>query len=703
MSLARELRAGGNAGILAAAQTLPHGLIAFAPLGPQGVAFGMAAALAASAAAGVAVALFGSSRPLIGTTTAATALVTAGLLTAMGPISLGQGIMLTMLAATLAGGLMLALGASGFARLAALTPTPVTLGISNAIVLLILLGQAPLLLGMGPGQALTLEGISPASAAVAGLAVLLVLRPLPVLPSPLVALAAAGLLHHALGAAALPLGPTVGVSPSPLVLTEGIAQAWQDGLPAVSWGLLLSSCVSIALLGTLEVLLASSALREASGQRARPGRDLAASGLGMMAGGALGGASTAALASISLACWRWGGRGRAAMLARAAVAALALLLAGQAIAALPYAALSGVLLGAVLRLFVVRPLWPFPGAGWGRRAADAGVILAVMATALTFGMVVAVGAGVLLSVLVFTVSMSRAPIRRCTRNPLGRSRVRRAPEVQRLLRGLGEGVALIELEGPIFFGSAEQVVARAEALRRDGATILILDLSRVTRIDLSGGRRLLETCRAAPGRTLLTPLHAGARAREELAALGLRGALPPGSVFDDLASAVEAAEEMLLAEHGHAAPRPPGALEALKELGVPSDAAARILPRMEECHFAAGAPILRQSEPADATFLLWEGEVLVSLPGTDGRPATRLAVLSAGVVFGESALLGGSRVRIADVTARTAVRCLRLSLANAAALRREAPDAACQLLAAVARQLSAHVAAANAIIDRLES
>ncbi|UPY38854.1 SulP family inorganic anion transporter [Sediminicoccus sp. KRV36] len=702
-SLGRDLRAGGNAGILAAAQTLTHGMIAFAPLGPQGVAFGMAAALAASAAAGLAVALLGSSRPLVGTTTAATALVTAGCLTAIGSVPLGQGIMLAMLLALLAGGLMLALGLSGFAGLAALTPSPVTLGIGNAIVLLILLGQAPLLLGMAPGQGLALEGAAPAALLVAGVAVLLMLKPLPLLPPPLVALAVAGLLHHALAAAALPVGPLVGVAPSMPELADGLRQAWREGLPAAPWMLVVTAALSMAVLGALEVLVAGSALREASGRRANPGQDLAASGFGMLAGGASGGAPAAALGSISLACWRWGGRGRAAMLARAGVTLLALLLAGQAIALLPYAALSGALVGAVLRLFQARPLWPFAGVGWARRAADAGVILVVMGTALVFGLVAAVGAGVLLSVLLFTVSMSRSAIRRCTRNPVGRSRVRRAPEVQRRLRELGASVALVELEGAIFFGSAENIIATTEALRRDGAAILVLDLSRVTRMDFSGGRRLLEACRAAPGQTLLAPLHAGGRAREELAALGLLEALPPASIFPDLASAMEAAEEMLLAAQREAAPpAPQGALEALAALGLPGPVPALLLPRMEECHFPAGAPILRQGEPADAAFLLREGEVIISLPGTEGRPATRLAVLSAGVIFGESALLG-ARLRSADVMARTEVRCLRLGVAQAEALRIAAPEAAWALMAAVARQLSAHVAAANGIIDQLES
>ncbi len=125
MNVWTEARAGLHAGIHAAAPTLTHGMIAFAALGAAGVAFGMAA----------------------------TALLTAGLLAAMRSAGLGEAILLAMLLAGLAGLLMLVLSAIGLARLAGLVPTPVTQGLGNAIALLVVLGQVPLLLGGAPGAA----------------------------------------------------------------------------------------------------------------------------------------------------------------------------------------------------------------------------------------------------------------------------------------------------------------------------------------------------------------------------------------------------------------------------------------------------------------------------------------------------------------------------------------------------------------------
>ncbi|WP_198369373.1 cyclic nucleotide-binding domain-containing protein [Roseomonas rosulenta] len=698
-----EARAGLHAGILAATQTLTHGLIAFAALGAAGVAFGMAAGLAASALAGLAVALFGATRPLIGTTTAATVLVTAGLIAAVEPASAGQAVLLAMLLAGTAGVLMMGLAATGLARLAALIPTPVTQGLGNAIALLVILGQVPMLAGAGPGAALPWHLPLPGASAVAVLALAMMLRPLPGLPAPIFALAAATGLDHLLAALGIATGPSVGVAPDFGTLFAGIATVLAVPGPFPPLDLVLPAALSLALLATFETLGAAAALREASGRRGDQTRDLRAAAIGMLAGAASGGMPAAGLTVPSMACWTAGGRGRAAQAWRAAVPLALLAAGGVLIAAMPFAALSGVLCGAVARL-VRMPASPFAaGPGRMRRLGDLLIVLFVMAVAVTFGLVAAVGAGVLLAVLLFTASVATSPVRRVSRNPVGRSRIRRPAEEERALYRTGEAIALIELEGPIFFGSAERILLGAEAEVATGATVLILDLSRVTRMDLSGGRRLIEICRVLPGRVLLAPLHRGSRAAEEIAALGLAAHIPPGAAFDDLPAAVEAAEALALADIEAERPAPPGTPRAaLEALGIPPSAVGPLLALCSEARFPDGQPILRRGEPSDAAYLLLSGEVLISLPAGEARPATRLAVLAPGVLFGESALLGQMR-RSADVTARGAVHCLRLDAAAAERLRVTAPGTAWHLMAMVARQLSVQVRTANAIIDRLEA
>jgi MFS superfamily sulfate permease-like transporter len=141
------------------------------------------------------------------------ALLTAGMLAAAQPIGLGHAILLAMLLASTAGLLMLALAATGWARLTALVPSPVTQGLGNAIALLVVVSQLPLLLGTGPGAAVPWQAPLPGALMVAALALLLMLRPLPGLPAPLLALGAATVLHLLLSQFGVATGPVVGAMP----------------------------------------------------------------------------------------------------------------------------------------------------------------------------------------------------------------------------------------------------------------------------------------------------------------------------------------------------------------------------------------------------------------------------------------------------------------------------------------------------------
>lgn len=697
----REARAGISAGILAAIQSLTHGVIAFGALGALGASFGMASALAASAAFGLCVAFMGSSRPLIGTTTGAAALVTGATIVSAGAADIGAAVATAMLLAGLAGLFLLALSVTGLAQLAALVPTPVTQGLANATVVLIVISQAPLLLGGQPGAGWP-EPHLPAIA-VASLAVLLMLYPLPRIPAPLTALMAATGLHHGLAWLGFSVGPEVGLAPSPKIILEGVEAGWRGLAAAPSVVLLLPAAATIALLATIETLAAATALREQTGRRTDYSRDLRGVSAGLLMAPAVGGMPGSGLTTPSLFCWAAGGRGRAAQIWRAMVSLALLLGAGALLSMLPFAALAGILCGAVLRL-VEWPLSPFlERAGRFRRVGDMLVVVAVVLSAAIWGLVFAVGVGVLLSVIIFTVSMAQAPIRRVSRNPVGRSRIRRPEEQERRLRAVGESIALMELEGAIFFGSADGILQRVTAEHEAGARIIILDLSRVTRLDLSGGRRIIELCRADAPQILLCPISADSRILNELEAIGLAKTLPAHCAFSDLASAVEAAEAQLLAETAPVDTEIlPDAGAVLHALGLSHDVVGKLLSMCTETSHAPHSLVLRAGDPSDAAYVLLSGEVLISLPAANGRPPVRLGVLVPGTLFGESALLGKTK-RGADVTARTAVRCLRIDAATLEHLRLAAPNVAFDLMAMVARQLSVQVRAATATIDRLES
>src|SRR5262249_47125728 len=79
----------------------------------------------------------------------------------------------------------------------------------------------------------------------------------------------------------------------------------------------------------------------------------------------------------------------------------------------------------------------------------------VAATMLVVDPVAGVGMGVGVAVLFFLIRMSRSVVRRTYHGDTVRSRRARAPRRMELLAERGRQIVVFELEGPIFFGTAE--------------------------------------------------------------------------------------------------------------------------------------------------------------------------------------------------------------------------------------------------------
>jgi CRP-like cAMP-binding protein len=112
--------------------------------------------------------------------------------------------------------------------------------------------------------------------------------------------------------------------------------------------------------------------------------------------------------------------------------------------------------------------------------------------------------------------------------------------------------------------------------------------------------------------------------------------------------------------------------------GVLAGDIAHLEARVVRCQFEAGSMIVRRGDAADALYFLMRGEVsvIVALPQGGFK---RLATLSAGMGFGESALIAGG-VRSADVRADTEVECCALSAEAFAGLERERPGLMIRLM-----------------------
>ena len=268
---------------------------------------------------------------------------------------------------------------------------------------------------------------------------------------------------------------------------------------------------------------------------------------------------------------------------------------------------------------------------------------------------------------------------------------RRRPDAERaLLQHAGQGVRVYELQGDLLFPAIEAVVC-AVVDAGDALTIAVLDFKRVTEVGGPAARMLFDliTVMHERGqRLVLTGCDKHGRLLRQLDEQRVAHAAPWRLLRQsDLDSAIEWCENQLLAAHegpGHA----PDVGLAGNDLcrGLVPVAIEMLESLLAHRRCMPGEYIVGYGDRAEALFLITRGQVTVALPSVLGVPK-RLSTLSAGMCFGELALVDGG-TRSADVIARTEVDCRVLDAAAFRQLGKSHPQIESALLKNMLR--SAH-------------
>jgi glutaminase len=257
--------------------------------------------------------------------------------------------------------------------------------------------------------------------------------------------------------------------------------------------------------------------------------------------------------------------------------------------------------------------------------------------------------------LLHVARSSRSAVRRTYTVADVPSRRRRPDEQSETLNRVGSRCVVHVLHGDLVFAAMESVI-RGIVEGADEIEIAVVDLIEVTEIDTAAARMLaaLGIWMEGAGKALVLVARPDG---------DLLGDLPAGGPprFADLDAATEWCEKRLLAAHGT-----PSAVEQRVPLvehrlarGLDPGMLGRLEAILEARSFAAGETIFAAGEPADAIFLLVEGEVTIELELEAGR--RRLATLTPGLAFGEVAL-ADIPFRPASVHSETAGECLALSV-----------------------------------------
>lgn len=476
-----------------------------------------------------------------------------------------------------------------------------------------------------------------------------------------------------------------------------------DLIPLVDWPTVnaaLPTIAIVAVLSLLACLMNTSALEAVTGEDADQNRELRVTGLANLASSIVAGPPGYSGLTTSLVVNRISPGRRAAAMVAVAVALIGLLAAETLVATIPVFVTSGLViyLGAdLIRDWLIDTRKRYSNAEWI-------IVLAIVIVVAFAGFAPALIAGLVIGVALFVFTYARVPVvRRVHTLDRMRSSRERDPQQAALLRDAGGAVAVFELQGFLFFGTAERLRTQLKQRLADPDAVqlrrLILDFGHVTGVD-SAALVLIDriaTMTAERGIELVLS-RAGSLVSDALQRT-VPHVLTAAHVerTATLDEAVEAAEEMLLGTPVHSVPP----AEMAARYAMPIADAGRLAAFFASVpleRLPPGTKVLVEGTPADGLVLLEEGVVTVRRNTGDGGPSQRLRAMGAGSILGDIGLATGA-ARSADVVAETPVALRRIPAGSLSKIEADDPTLALALSRAVMRALADKIVTGNRIAE----
>lgn len=478
----RDLLAGLTVGVVALPLALAFGVSS---------GMGAAAGLVTAIVAGVVAAVFGGSNVQVSGPTGAMAVVLAPIVATHGPQAV-------VAVSVIAGVILVAAGALRLGRVVVYIPWPVIEGFTAGIALIIALQQVPLALdaSTSAGEKTILAAVDavrtadwtlawlPLAITLGVVALIEVLRRLPgSLPGALIAVVAATVVAEVAGLDVARIGelPTHLPFPSVPMINPGILHE------------LAGPALAVAALAAIESLLSA---RVAAGMaqtgRVLPDREVFGQGLASIVSGLFGGMpATGAIARTAVNV-RAGARSRLASVTHSLVLAVVVAAGAGLASRIPLSALAGVLIATTLHMVDLREV--------------AGLLKVGRSTSLTF--VATIACTVLLD-LITAVEIGVVLAAFFALRALADTTHVEREELPGWPAPGDEHIALLRLDGSMFFGAADRVM---DDIAGTDAWVVLLRLSKVELLDPTGAHRLAEVVQLLEARGV-TVLIKGLRAK----------------------------------------------------------------------------------------------------------------------------------------------------------------------------------------------
>lgn len=292
---------------------------------------------------------------------------------------------------------------------------------------------------------------------------------------------------------------------------------------------------------------------------------------------------------------------------------------------------------------------------------DYAIIVLIVIVTVSIGFLQAIAVGLVAAIVLFVISYSQLTvIRRISSGDYHRSNVLRTTEELKILEKEGDQAYILELQGLIFFGTANkllnQVRDRLHDDTLDPVQYVILDFRMVSGLDASAVLSFAKLRQVATQKQVhLLFTHLSPSAQKRLAQGDcLDEADPLCHVFTDLDRGLEWTEAQILQQYQPALEDPSQSPEVALASHLKADfldphQVDRLMSRLKLRQLEEGEYLFHQGDPFDGLYFVASGQVSVVLALSDGQ-SKRIRTYTVGNTIGEMGLYRRT-VRMASVVA----------------------------------------------------
>jgi SulP family sulfate permease len=594
----------------------------------------------------------------------------------------------------LIGGLFQAmLGFLKFGNLTKYVPYPVISGFINGIAISLMLHQLPQVLGNDTAYTMfnlvwLFRTPNTATLLVGGLtaiSVFVAAKYIPRISPSLFGLVVGTLAYYIMiatvgGIDSVPVIGEVRIDPMRAVTVGSTVDLLDTTLLLIVLPKVLFFGIILCLISSMETLMCSAAVSYHYGERFDGNRDLVAQGIGNVATALVSAVPSSGSLVRTSANMNAGGQSRWSGVICSAMILVIFLATHRQLGMIPLASLAGLIIAIGVLLFDGSAYVTFINSikeNYYSRDIGWNLLISLIVTVLTAGvnLSLAIVVGILITSANFIIKMGKSVIRRtyrCNRCPSKRIR---NLEQTRHLQQFGHKILVIELQGPLFFGSAEEVAKTIYALK-DETEIIIINTKRINEVDITGIQCLIQAYHSMGScRKLIVFTHIldGDPLWKPLRYPHNEKKIDPGHFFPDIDSAIEHAEDKILCGNLCQVPNREFRLSEMDILADFNEKEIFIISGILDIKtYQQGDVIIKQGDRNRDLFLLARGTVSAKLPLRNKGHGRRLNSINAGVSFGEIAMFD-NKPRSVDVVADEDVKIYRLPYRHFRMLQKQEP------------------------------